>query len=357
MGTKYGLIGCGGAGTNRHLPAVQANPRTSLRAVCDLDEERVASVADDYDVASYTDAEAMIESERLDAVSVATPPQSHRDVLNTIVGTGCDILVEKPFTPTVSDGKDILEQANPDQVITEVNNQLFKPVVVRAAETVERGEIGAVRQVYTHGSLANLEHFLKSHPDWITSIPGSVFGENLPHWIYLTRRFMGDINNINVQVFESEAHSKIEFDEVVAQIRGEAANGEIRMIVDATSSNIIVVVGNQGSLIVDLDNRVNYTIEQTGSAIDVLQNNLLNSANIVRQTLDRAISHGMTVGLRNWGSTDNVSVTDKAYETDGHYQQISEVVTGDDLTVKRSDILNNAHTYQRIVESIDEARG
>lgn len=355
MGTNYGLIGCGGAGTNRHLPAVQANPRTSLRGVCDLDEERAVSVADDNDAASYTDAEAMIESEELDAVSVATPPHSHRDVLGSIVEMECDILVEKPFTPTVDDAQQILGQATPNQVITEVNNQLFKPVVRRAAATVERGEIGTVRQVYTHSSLANLDHFLESHPDWITSIPGSVFGENLPHWIYLTRQFMGDTCNVDVEVFNSETHSRIDFDEVVAQLRGEDASGQIRIVVDATSSNFVVVVGDEGSLIVDLDNRVSYISKSTTSAVDVLQNNLLNSTNIAQQTLKRAISHGITVGLRKWGSANNISLTDKAYETDGHYQQITEVVTGDDLTVERSDILNNIYTYQHIVSAIDEA--
>jgi predicted dehydrogenase len=355
MTTNYGLIGCGGAGTNRHLPAVRANPRTSLRAVCDLDEERVASVADDYDVTSYTDAEAMIEREELDAVSVATPPATHRDILGDIMETGVDILVEKPFATTAEDAQEILGRVGPDQTVTEVNNQLFKPVVWRASEAVDRGVVGTVRQVYTHSSLPELEHFLESHPDWITSLPGSVFGENLPHWIYLTRRFMGAIEDVDVQTFESGMHSEIDSNEVVAQLRGEDANGEIRMVVEATSSNFLLVVGDDGSLVVDLDNRVNHAMASTSSAIDVLRNNVENSADIARQTVERAINHGLTIGLRKWGSKDNVMMADKAYETDGHYQQISEVASsgGDNLTVKQVDMLNNARTYESIVAQIE----
>ena len=356
MGTNYGLIGCGGAGTNRHLPAVRANPRTSLRGVCDLDEERAVSVADDNDVASYTDAEAMIESEGLDAVSVATPPPTHRDVLDDIVETGVDILVEKPFATTADDAREILEQVGASQIVTEVNNQLFKPVVRRAGEAVDRGAVGTVRQVYTHSSLPDLEHFLNSHPDWITSIPGSVFGENLPHWIYLTRRFMGNSREVKTQVLGSTTHPDINFDEIFAQLQGEDANGEIRMVVDATSSDFVVVVGDEGSLIVDLDNRVNYIVNSPSGAADVLRNNFLNSANIARQTLGRAIDHGLTVGLRKYGSQDNLSVMDKAYETDGHYQQITEVVTRDGLTVKPTDIVNNVQTYQDIVRSINRPK-
>lgn len=358
MTTNYGLIGCGGAGTNRHLPAVRANPRTSLRAVCDLDRERAASIADTHDVASYTDAEAMIERERLDAVSVATPPPTHRDVLNDIVGTEVDVLVEKPFTTSVDDAQEVLERVASDQIVTEVNNQLFMPVVRRAANAVDQGAVGTVRQVYTHSSLPDLEHFLDSHPDWITSLPGSVFGENLPHWIYLTRRFMGAIENVDVQAFESGTNSEIDSEEVVAQLRGEDANGEIRMVVEATSSNFLLVVGDDGSLVVDLDNRVNYAMASASSPADVLRNNMENSANIARQTIERAINHGLTVGLRRWGSKDNVTVTDKAYETDGHYQQITEVASSeaDNLTVESMDILNNARTYESIVSQIERVR-
>jgi predicted dehydrogenase len=353
MGINYGLIGCGGAGTNRHLPAVRANPRTSLRGVCDLDEERAVSVADDNDVAAYTGAESMSESEGLDAVSVATPPPAHRDVLDDIVQTGVDILVEKPFVTTADDAREVLEQVGSSQIVTEVNNQLFKPVVRRAAEAVDRGAVGTVRQVYTHSSLPDLEQFLNSHPDWITSLPGSVFGENLPHWIYLTRRFMGNSREVKTQVLGSTTHPDINFDEISAQLQGEDANGEIRMVVDATSSDFVVVVGDEGSLIVDLDNRVNYIVNSPSGAADVLRNNFLNSANIARQTLSRAIDHGLTVGLRKYGSQDNLSVMDKAYETDGHYQQITEVVTRDGLTVKPTDIVNNVQTYQDIVRSIN----
>lgn len=358
MTTNYGLIGCGGAGTNRHLPAVRANPRTSLRGVCDLDEDRSVSVADENDVASYTDAEAMIESEGLDAVSVATPPPTHRDVLDDIVETGVDILVEKPFTTTADDAREILEQVGASQIVTEVNNQLFKPVVRRAGEAVDRGAVGTVRQVYTHSSLPDLEHFLNSHPDWISSLPGSVFGENLPHWIYLTRRFMGSVEDVDVQVFESKKHSEIDSEEVVAQLRGEDTNGEIRMVVEATSSNFLLVVGDDGSLVVDLDNRVNYTMESASSPADVLRNNVENSADIARQTVERAINHGLTIGLRKWGSKDNIMIADKAYETDGHYQQITEVASsgGNNLTVKQVDMLNNARTYESIVAQIESKR-
>lgn len=358
MVTKYGIIGCGGAGTNRHLPAVRANPRTSLRGVCDLDENRVTSVADRLDISSYTDAKTMIEKEQLEAVSVATPPPTHQDVLDEIIETGVDILVEKPFMTTVDAARGILKRVKSDQIVTEMNNQLFIPVVRRAAEEVNRGSVGTVRQVYTHSSLPDLQHFLESHPDWITSIPGSVFGENLPHWIYLTRQFAGDFEDVTVQTFESTTHANIDSEEVVAQLRGKSGNGEIRMIVEETSSNFILIAGDDGSLVIDLDNRVTYQIASAASPVDVLRNNLETSADVARQTAERAVSHGLTVGLRKWGSGDNLTLMDKAYETDGHYRQITEITSSerDNLTITKSDILNNTQMYESIIEQIGEIK-
>ena len=49
-----------------------------VAAVCDIDENRLEEVGDQYDVPGrYTDAETMLQEAALDVVSVATPASLH----------------------------------------------------------------------------------------------------------------------------------------------------------------------------------------------------------------------------------------------------------------------------------------
>jgi len=352
---NYGLIGCGGAGTNRHLPAADANPRISVRGVCDLDTNRADAAAANVNATAYTDAATMIESEELDAVSIATPPPTHPGVVDDIRAYDVRVLVEKPFATTLEDAEGMLDRK---QTITEVNNQLFKPVVRRAVAAVKRGDIGSVKHVYTHSSIPDIHHFLSSHPDWIPSLDAGVFGENLPHWIYLTRAFLGDANVEGVHTSADIDHPEVDFDEVVVQLAGTETKGEIRMTVNSTKSNFVTVVGDDGTVMMDLDNRVARIAENPDATADILLGNVSAAASTAVQTLTRAADHGISMALRKSPVDNSTVVADRAYHTDGHYRQLTELVSRewDSLTVTREDVRNNADIYETVVDAIAEAR-
>lgn len=89
------VIGVGGFG--RHHARNMDNI-SDLVAICDQNKEQCESQAALYDdVRSYTDIDDMLKNERLDAVSIVTPPSAIPGLAKKCADNGIDVLLEKPM--------------------------------------------------------------------------------------------------------------------------------------------------------------------------------------------------------------------------------------------------------------------
>lgn len=76
MGSKstirFGLIGCGRV-ARFHADALTQLPGVELKAVCDMDPERVQTFASHYGIDPYTDYRALVRRPDIGVVCIATP--------------------------------------------------------------------------------------------------------------------------------------------------------------------------------------------------------------------------------------------------------------------------------------------
>ena len=93
---KIAVIGTGLVGTF-HAEAFFRNPNSELVAVCDVDKEKVNSVAQSFNCKAYEDFTKLINTETLDAISIATPEQIRIEPAVMSVKKGLKILLEKPL--------------------------------------------------------------------------------------------------------------------------------------------------------------------------------------------------------------------------------------------------------------------
>lgn len=358
MPSRYGLIGCGSAGRNRHLRATSANPRIDPVAVCDLNEERADDAAAERDPLSlsvYTDAVEMIDIEGLDVVSVATPPGTHHSVVTEIAHTGVSMLVEKPFATTAERADEMLAACSKhDSTVTEVNNQLFYPTVREVKKKTENGDLGKIRNVISvmHSDASTS---IESRPGWISSIPGQLYGEQLPHRIYLMRHFLGSIEDVR-SVAKTPALDEIpeSVGEISVHVDGHDANGYIMMSLQATCPEVFLIIGSKKSLLLDHDHRFYYEIEKSETPRDLLAQNAKTAGSILWRTAKRAALYLGTEYLRD--RTSVTAIQDIGYYSDGHYYQLTELVSSnaDDLTVGSDEIRANTKVYDITTSAIDE---
>lgn len=109
MPTAIGIIGAGSVVEHYHLPVLRQLPEFEVRWIVDKEIDQARAVAKLFGVSTAgCDVE---ECGDVDAVLVATPVSTRRQLLEKVCSRGWDALCEKPFAPTVSDHRYILEIA------------------------------------------------------------------------------------------------------------------------------------------------------------------------------------------------------------------------------------------------------
>lgn len=116
-----GVVGLGEQSSNNLIPALLAIPTIKLKAVCDLDEERVQSFTRRFDINGYENWHEMLETQRLDFVVAACPPQVHYEIALECLKRGIHVFVEKPPCSQTNELKNLItESANCPDLVTGV---------------------------------------------------------------------------------------------------------------------------------------------------------------------------------------------------------------------------------------------
>src|SRR5436309_7352124 len=95
---RWGIIGCGDVCEVKSGPGFQKASGSALVAVMRRDGEKARDFAARHGVPKwYDDAQQLIADAEVDAVYVATPPDSHEQCAVAALRAGKPVLVEKPM--------------------------------------------------------------------------------------------------------------------------------------------------------------------------------------------------------------------------------------------------------------------
>ena len=101
---RWGIIGVGSVTEVKSGPALQQADRSELVAVMRRSGDKAADYARRHGVPRwYDDAEALIADPEVDAVYIATPPDSHCDYTLRVAAAGKPVYVEKPMARTATE--------------------------------------------------------------------------------------------------------------------------------------------------------------------------------------------------------------------------------------------------------------
>jgi hypothetical protein len=126
----------------------------NIVATCDVDEAKmeVRRLRGNFPNAkSYQDYRKMLEEmdKSIDAVIIATPDHTHAAIASLAMKMGKHVYCQKPLTQTIYEARYLRDLARRTRVVTQMGNQGSNTDGLRrAAEVVQAGLIGPVRQVY-----------------------------------------------------------------------------------------------------------------------------------------------------------------------------------------------------------------
>jgi predicted dehydrogenase len=124
---RAGVVGVGYLGTF-HAEKYANLSDVELVAAADVDAERAASVAQRFGTTAVTDYRALFG--RVDCVSLAVPTPLHFPLAQEFLTRGIDVLVEKPLTTTVVEGRALVQMAEQRGRILQVGHlERFNPAI------------------------------------------------------------------------------------------------------------------------------------------------------------------------------------------------------------------------------------
>jgi predicted dehydrogenase len=140
------VIGAGYWGPNL-VRTAQLTEGVRLDYLCDLDLNRAERVLGEYSTVRATNSlDEVLADPEVAAVAVATPAATHLPVARAALAAGKHVLVEKPLAANLSDGIDLVEQADKAGLVLMLDHTYcYTPAVAHLRELVRGGGIGTVQ--------------------------------------------------------------------------------------------------------------------------------------------------------------------------------------------------------------------
>jgi predicted dehydrogenase len=187
---RVAVIGCGTIGRT-HLEAYRASGVGPV-ALADADQAALDAATATYGGRGYLDYRDLILSGEVDAVSVCTPPASHREIVVAALEAGIAVLCEKPMATTVQDADAMAAvAARTGTLLTIGLCHRFQPHIERLRELAQEGELGTTLMFRNRfaGHLGGVEKTWFARPD---VAGGGVIFDTCVHSVDLFRYLVGE---------------------------------------------------------------------------------------------------------------------------------------------------------------------
>ncbi len=187
-----GLLGCGRISENhlqgyRHGQGLEG--RGEIVALCDTNETLLQQQGDKHQVAMrYRRLEDLAADDRVQVVTVLTPPDVRTGVVVPLLEAGKHVLVEKPFAHTLPEAREMVDAAAANNRLLAVNqNYRWRADTLKLKQLVDAGAIGEVVGMHQLHAMWRDEG-----PGWRRTTEYLALAVMAVHWLDRFRWLTGD---------------------------------------------------------------------------------------------------------------------------------------------------------------------
>ena len=198
---------------------VAERPELDLVALCEPDAARAAAFSARHpSVCVEADLDRLLLRPEVDAVLVATPPQTHYPLVKRALVAGKHVLVEKPLATRYDHGQELVELATTRGLVLMPGHTFVYSPSVNAVRDLIRGDVvgevffitssrmnlgkyqsdGVICDLAPH-DLSILMHWLGRPVVQVSASARSVFQSDIPETAFITLTFEGG-TTANVQI-------------------------------------------------------------------------------------------------------------------------------------------------------------
>ncbi|MEO9512429.1 MAG: Gfo/Idh/MocA family oxidoreductase [Flavobacteriaceae bacterium] len=199
---RWGVIGCGSVAEKKSVPAYQKTLGFEVIMVMRRDAEKAEGYAKRHKVPHWTtDAHKVIDHPDIDAIYIATPPDTHKFYALQVAAAGKPCCIEKPMAPNYQDSLAIYEAfktKNLPLFIAYYRRSL--PRFLKIKEWLDDNLIGEVRHIQWEKTKFPSAVDLNGDYNWRTDktiAPGGYFDDLASHGLNLFTFLLGNIKEVN----------------------------------------------------------------------------------------------------------------------------------------------------------------
>lgn len=264
---RVGLLGAGRIGIV-HAKAISSHPESQLVAISDAVAESAQKLARQYQC-KHSCTDEIIADPDIDAVLIASPTNTHSDLMEAAAAAGKAVLCEKPVDLSLDRARACQKVvANYSMPVMIGFNRRFDPSLAELKAAADRGEIGKAE-------LLSIHSFDPAPPPLeYVKVSGGLFRDMMIHDFDMANFIMGEVPETIIAIGSSIVDADI----------GAAGDVDTAVATLSYSDGRIAVIKNSRRAAYGYDQRV----ELLGSE------GLLQVNNVIENSLVKSTSAGVT---------------------------------------------------------------
>lgn len=199
------VIGTGLIG-RKHIGLIAENPKLKLVATVNPSQSQI-SMPELVDIPNFFSCGDMLASVPVGGAIIASPNETHADIAIELIEAGVPVLVEKPITGTIEDGRRIIAAAAHNNVpILMGHHRRYNPIIAEMRDIANSGKLGALVGFSGVWSVYKPDPYYEA--EWRTGPTGGPIMINLIHEIDYLQALFGRIATIGtMQGVKRRAHA------------------------------------------------------------------------------------------------------------------------------------------------------
>jgi len=185
---RWGIIGCG-AISERFMQGLAAVPNTEMISAWSRRPESVTSFCDKYGAQPCSNLDELLASD-IDAIYIATLPDSHSLYTTAALRAGKNVLCEKPACINLSELETVLHEAKNNKLLfMEAMKPPFFPLYRKLKAHLTKDPIGEIGYLRAGSSIVGVD---SNHPSFSLELAGgSIMGIGI-YEAFLAADWLGD---------------------------------------------------------------------------------------------------------------------------------------------------------------------
>lgn len=252
---KFGIIGAGLI-ADFHAKAIQSLPNAKLIGICGTNASKVKALSEKYKCKIFDSVEAMLQSDQIDIVTIATPSGAHMEPVVEAAKKGKHVICEKPLEISLERiDKMIAAHEKSGTRLGGIFNYRYNESVRILKSTVESGRFGIISCAAVYVPWWRTNDYYKSswRGTWKLDGGGAMMNQSI-HMVDMLQFMMGDVSSLHA-FYATLAHPGIEVEDTAVGIL-KFKNKALGIIYGTTASfpgqfRRLEITGSKGTVIME----------------------------------------------------------------------------------------------------------